>query len=58
MADSATVEKMRNQILDIETSYKNQLRTANLREKDLAAKYKKIKNEMQDMNIEFQKVKQ
>ena len=57
MADSATVEKMRNQISDIETSYKNQLRSANLREKDLAAKYKKIKNEMQDMNIEFQKVK-
>ena len=42
MADSATVEGLRNQISDIETSYKNQLRSANLREKDLSAKYKKI----------------
>ena len=57
MADSATVESLRNQIKDIENSYKNQLKSADLREKDLAAKHKKLKSEMQDMNIEFQKVK-
>ena len=58
MADSKTVESLRNQIKEIENSYKNQLKSADLREKDLAAKYKKVKNEMQDMNIEVQKVKQ
>ena len=58
MADSATVESLNRQIKEIEASYKTQLKNAELREKDISAKYMKIKEEVQDINIEMQRVKQ
>ena len=57
LTDSATVEKLNKQIKEIENSYKVQLKNAEIREKDIAAKYAKIKEEVQDINIEMQRVK-
>ena len=58
MADSATVENLNKQIKEIEASYKIQLKNAELREKDIAAKYEKIKEDVQEINIEMKRVKQ
>ena len=48
MIDSTSVDKMKKEIKDLEATYKAQLRSAEFREKDLAAKCTKLTNEMQD----------
>lgn len=53
MIDSTNVDKIKRELADLETTYKAQLRNAELREKDLTAKCTKLTNDLQDLNIEF-----